>query len=165
MDTNTLLIILVVARVWRRHYWGHALVDRFSEEIGGPNPILRLPTLLEGLAVGFLLIALLGPVYPFVMNRIERGGLQIMFVFDLSQSMEEPLQRPQFTATAAQAKNGKIEAGISAKDTSCLLYQLATGQLPGYLNGVITPTVEALSFVATKLGPEFANLGCPIPLT
>lgn len=62
-------------------------------------------------------------------------------------------------------KDGKIEAGISAKDTSCLLYQLATGQIPSYLNGVITPTVEALSFVATKLGPEFANLGCPIPLT
>jgi hypothetical protein len=62
-------------------------------------------------------------------------------------------------------KDGKIEASISAKDTSCLLYQLATGQVPGYLNGVITPTVEALSFVATKLGPEFANLGCPIPLT
>lgn len=62
-------------------------------------------------------------------------------------------------------KDGKIEAGISAKDTSCLLYQLATGQIPGYLNGLITPTVEALSFVATKLGPEFANLGCPIPLT
>jgi len=62
-------------------------------------------------------------------------------------------------------KDGKIEASISAQDTSCLLYQLATGQIPSYLNGVITPTVDALSLVATKLGPEFANLGCPIPLT
>ena len=86
-----LLVILVIVRFWRRHYWGHSLVELFGHELGGPNPILRLPTLLEGLAVGFLLIALLGPVYPFVLNRIERGGLQIMFVFDLSQSMEEAL--------------------------------------------------------------------------
>ena len=39
------------------------------------------------------MVALLGPVYPFVLNRIERGGLQIMIVLDLSQSMEEGLQR------------------------------------------------------------------------
>src|SRR5205823_11980478 len=30
-------------------------------------------------------------LYPFVLNRIERGGLQIMIVLDLSQSMEKPL--------------------------------------------------------------------------
>ncbi|MBI1955498.1 MAG: VWA domain-containing protein [Acidobacteria bacterium] len=53
--------------------------------------VFRLPTVLEGLAVGFLLVALLGPVYPFILNRIEHGGLQIMFVLDLSQSMEEGL--------------------------------------------------------------------------
>lgn len=62
-------------------------------------------------------------------------------------------------------KDGKIEAGISAKDTSCLLYQLVTGPIPGYLNGIITPTVDALALVTTKIGPELANLGCPIPLT
>ena len=104
-----LLILIGVARFWRRHYWGHSLVAHLGHEVGGPNPILRLPTLLEGLAVGFLLIALLGPIYPFVLNRIERGGLQIMFVFDLSQSMEEPLQRGKFTPpTPSQVKRGKI---------------------------------------------------------
>lgn len=50
-----------------------------------------MPAILEGAAVIFLLIALLGPVYPFVLNRVERGGLQIMIVLDLSQSMEKPL--------------------------------------------------------------------------
>jgi len=50
-----------------------------------------LPTILEAAAVVFLLVGLLGPVYPFVLNRIERGGLQIMIVLDLSQSMEKPL--------------------------------------------------------------------------
>ena len=83
-----LLLIAVAVRFWRRHYWGHSLVQHLREEIGGPNPILRMPAILEAAAVGFLLVALIGPVYPFVLNRIERGGLQIMIVLDLSQSME-----------------------------------------------------------------------------
>ncbi|PYS10930.1 MAG: hypothetical protein DMG15_19350 [Acidobacteria bacterium] len=86
-----LLLLAVALRFWRRHYWGHPLVAQLRTEIGRPNPILRLPTILEGAAVIFLLIGLLGPVYPFVLNRIERGGLQIMIVLDLSQSMEKPL--------------------------------------------------------------------------
>lgn len=88
-----LLLLLLGVRIWRRHYWGHSLVEQVVEELGGLNPILRLPALLEAAAVGFLLVALLGPIYPFVLNRIGRGGLQIMFVLDLSQSMEEPLRR------------------------------------------------------------------------
>src|SRR2546422_3293505 len=86
-----LLLIAVIVRYWRRHYWGHSLVPHLRDEVGRPNPILRMPLILEAAAVGFLLIALLGPVYPFVLNRIERGGLQIMIVLDLSQSMEESL--------------------------------------------------------------------------
>jgi Ca-activated chloride channel family protein len=86
-----LLLIAVIVRFWRRHYWGHSLVGHLRNEIGRPNPILRMPTILEGAAVCFLLVALLGPVYPFVLNRIERGGFQIMIVLDLSQSMEKPL--------------------------------------------------------------------------
>ena len=105
-----LLVVMVIVRFWRRHYWGHSLVELVGHELGGPNPILRLPTLLEGLAVGFLLVALLGPVYPFVLNRIERGGLQIMMVFDLSQSMEEPLGKAKPVAsvpTQTSAKPGQ----------------------------------------------------------
>lgn len=86
-----LLLLGMGVRFWRRHYWGHSLVHQMREEIGGPNPILRLPMLLEGLALACLITALLGPVYPFVVNRVERGGLQIMMVVDLSQSMEIPL--------------------------------------------------------------------------
>ena len=69
------------------------------------------------------------------------------------------------TISFGSIKNGKISSSISAKDTSCLLYQLATGSIPSTLNGVITPTVKALAFVATKVSPQFANLGCPRPLT
>ncbi|KAK5709320.1 hypothetical protein LTR17_019891 [Elasticomyces elasticus] len=64
-------------------------------------------------------------------------------------------------------KNGTISPGITPKETSCLLYQLVTGQaMPSSLNGVITPTVDALTFALTKLGATgLKNLGCPIPLT
>jgi len=86
-----LLMMAVIVRFWRRHYWGHSLVEQLRDQIGRPNPILRTPAILEAAAVVFLLIALLGPVYPFVLNRIERGGLQIMIVLDLSQSMEKSL--------------------------------------------------------------------------
>jgi Ca-activated chloride channel family protein len=95
-----LLLALAVVRFWRRRYWGHSLVEHVGRELGAPNPLLRLPIVLEALAAGFLLLALLGPVYPFVLNHIERGGLEIMFVFDLSQSMEEPLR--EMVASPAQ---------------------------------------------------------------
>ena len=90
-----LLVVLALLRFWRRHYWGHSLVEQLAARLGKPNIVFRLPTVLEGLAVGFLLVALLGPVYPFVLRRIERGGLQIMFVMDLSQSMEEGMVKGQ----------------------------------------------------------------------
>src|SRR4051812_6925111 len=85
------LLLLVAWRFWRRRYWSHSLVEHFGDEIGGAHPILRLPRVLEGGAIVFVLVALLGPVYPFTQTRVERGGLQIMFAIDLSQSMEEPL--------------------------------------------------------------------------
>jgi hypothetical protein len=62
-------------------------------------------------------------------------------------------------------KNGSLVAAPGTSETSCLLYQLATQSVPSYLNGVITPTVQALSFLGSKLDPSFKNLGCPQPLT
>jgi len=62
-------------------------------------------------------------------------------------------------------KDGKLPVDLSPANTACLLYQLSTGSIPSYLNGVVTPTVEALSFAASKLDPSFKNLGCPQPLT
>ncbi|MBI2829415.1 MAG: VWA domain-containing protein, partial [Acidobacteria bacterium] len=86
------LLLLIGLRVWRRRFWGHSLVEHLGEETGGFNPVWRLPKLLEAAALGLLLVALLGPVYPFSVNRVERGGLQIVIVLDLSQSMEEPIE-------------------------------------------------------------------------
>jgi Ca-activated chloride channel homolog len=104
------LLAFVVVRFWRRRYWGHSLVEHVGEELGGTNPLLRLPILLEGLAVVFLLLALCGPVYPFVLNHVERGGLEIMFVVDLSQSMEEPLSPPVANPRLQPEAPSKMEA-------------------------------------------------------
>ena len=67
----------------------------------------------------------------------------------------------------ALPKFGQITNGtlVDGPTTSCLLYQLTTSQIPSDLNSVLTPTVAALAFVAQKVSPQFANLGCPIALT
>ena len=109
------LVLLLVWRFWRRHYWSHSLIEHFGEEIGGAHPIVRVPRILEAAAIGLLLAALLGPVYPFTQTRVERGGLQIMFVVDLSQSMEEPLLRgaPSPSTASAQAISVAAAGGAS----------------------------------------------------
>ena len=109
------LVLLLVWRFWRRRYWSHSLIAHFGEEIGGAHPIVRLPRILEAVAIGLLLVALVGPVYPFTQTRVERGGLQIMFVVDLSQSMEEPLLRgaPSPSSASAQAISVAAAGGVS----------------------------------------------------
>lgn len=68
--------------------------------------------------------------------------------------------------TFGAIQNGTISPGLDVKTTSCLLYQLATQSIPSYLNGLITPTSNALAFALSKLsGTDFSNLGCPTPLT
>lgn len=62
-------------------------------------------------------------------------------------------------------KDGKLIAEPDTAAVSCLLYQLATQSIPSSLNGVVTPTVDALTFVLEKLGPTLTNLGCSLPFT
>nr|POE65152.1 aromatic peroxygenase [Quercus suber] len=64
-------------------------------------------------------------------------------------------------------QNGLITGNpVDPKITSCLLYQLATQSVPSSLNSVITPSVNTLSIILSKLtGTSFANLGCPQALT
>ena len=115
------LALLMVWRFWRRRYWSHSLIAHFGEEVGGAHPIVRLPAVLEAAAIGFLLVALAGPVYPFTQTRVERGGLQIVFAVDLSQSMEEPLLRgapssstPSPSNRSAQAISVAAAGGVSS---------------------------------------------------
>lgn len=62
-------------------------------------------------------------------------------------------------------QDGEISANIGATETACLLYQLSTQSIPSSLNGILTPTIDALNLLADRVAPEFENLGCPRPLT
>lgn len=62
-------------------------------------------------------------------------------------------------------QDGMLSSSISATNTACLLYQLATERVPSSLNGILTPTIDALNFITSKVAPQFENLGCPRPLT
>ena len=62
---------------------------------------------------------------------------------------------------------GSISNGaLSTKpaDLLCLLYQLATDNVPDSLNSVLTLPTELLSFATSKLNPIFQNSGCPLKL-
>ena len=61
-------------------------------------------------------------------------------------------------------QDGKL-ATPDAPTVLCTLYQLATQSVPSSLNGLLTPTVDAIAFAASKLNPLFQNLGCPLVLT
>ena len=109
-------VLLLAWRFWRRPYWSHSLIAHLGEEIGGAHPIVRVPRILEAAAIGFLLVALLGPVYPITQTRVERGGLQILFVVDLSQSMEEPLLRGATSSANASVQAISLAAAGGVSD-------------------------------------------------
>ena len=54
---------------------------------------------------------------------------------------------------------GKLSGSPSA--VVCLLYQIATENIPSSLSGVLTLPEEVIAWSAGKLNPVFANSGCP----
>ncbi|KAJ4421727.1 hypothetical protein N0V82_003571 [Gnomoniopsis sp. IMI 355080] len=62
-------------------------------------------------------------------------------------------------------QNGTLLATPNGAVIACLLYQLLTFPVSSNLNSVITPTVETLTYILTKIQPTLENLGCSIPLT
>lgn len=56
--------------------------------------------------------------------------------------------------------NGKLS--LNPQDILCLLYQLATDDVPDSLSSVLTIPSEVLGFVTAKLNPIFANSGCTL---
>lgn len=62
-------------------------------------------------------------------------------------------------------QGGNLTA-TTPQGVACLLYQFVAGPIPSALNGVITPSVEALQAALVAIGGEaFTNLGCPLPVT
>ena len=56
--------------------------------------------------------------------------------------------------------NGKLS--LKAQDVLCLLYQLATDDVPDSLSSVLTVPSAVLSFATSKLNPIFADSGCTL---
>lgn len=92
LDLLFVLIPLLAALEWlrvrRRNYWSNSVVELMQQELDPPNPLLQLPRFLETVALAFLILAILQPVYPATLQQIERVGYQFLFVLDLSVSME-----------------------------------------------------------------------------
>ncbi|KAH9224889.1 putative aromatic peroxygenase [Leptodontidium sp. 2 PMI_412] len=105
-------------------------------------------------------------------NRIEPYSNSDVVTEILAQYLEYPVLFGGATGNGGfnainfnGIKDGKLIAVPDAPTTLCLLYQLATERVPSSLNGILSPTVETLSFVLSKLSPQLKSLGCPIPLT
>lgn len=54
---------------------------------------------------------------------------------------------------------------LNTNDAICLLYQIATDNVPDGLNSVLTLTSDVLAFTTGKLNPIFKQYGCPLKLT
>lgn len=105
-------------------------------------------------------------------NRVEPYTNRLVVEQILAMYLLHPVQfggntgDGQFNAIDFGAiKDGKLPESPKPDVVLCLLYQLATERIPSSLNGLLTPTVEALSFATSKLNPMFKNLGCPLKLT
>ena len=56
--------------------------------------------------------------------------------------------------------NGMLS--LNPQDVNCLLYQLATDNMPDSLNSVLTLPSEVLDFTTSKLNPIYASSGCTL---
>ena len=87
------LMALVLALRWRRRrsYFSHPLLHYLQTRIRPASRLVYLPRLLELLALGFLVVALLEPLLPASHRLIAKKGLDIIMLVDLSSSMQEPI--------------------------------------------------------------------------
>ncbi|KAF8864569.1 hypothetical protein BDZ45DRAFT_669342 [Acephala macrosclerotiorum] len=104
-------------------------------------------------------------------NRVEPYTNSDVVAEILAQYLEYPVLFGGATGNGGfdlvnfnNIKNGSLVVA-PGPETACLLYQLATQSVPSYLNSIITPTLDALNFVTSKVAPQFENLSCPQPLT
>jgi len=111
-----LLLALLVFRYFRRPFLAHPLVFHLRSRLPRAGWQTRLPQFLLAIGVAFLLLACLQPVFPFQLQRITRGGLQILLVLDISSSMnqflgyEENFRTPFLVGDDTTGKVSKLDA-------------------------------------------------------
>jgi Ca-activated chloride channel family protein len=99
---------------WRRqrNYFAHPWLYYLQPHLRPASPLVYLPKLLEYIALGFLVIALLEPVLPFAERLVAKQGLDIIMVLDLSSSMQEPID--------LKGSVERLRQGIRVKEKSRL---------------------------------------------
>jgi len=87
------LILLLLYVRWRRNktYFAHPFLLYLQRRIRPASPLVRVPGLLEVAALGLLVVAVLDPTLPYGERLIQKRGLDIILVLDLSSSMQEPM--------------------------------------------------------------------------
>lgn len=111
-----LLLGAALFRWWQRPFLAHPLVFYLKTRLPKAGLQTRLPQCLLGVGVLSLLVACLQPVYPFTLQRITRGGLQILLVLDISSSMnqflgyQEDFRRPLLLGDDVANKVSKLDA-------------------------------------------------------
>jgi Ca-activated chloride channel family protein len=86
-------VLLVLLLAWRRKkpFLTHPLLFHLIGKLRPASRLIYLPRALELLALGTLVLALLGPVLPSAQYTVSNEGLDIVLTLDLSSSMEEPI--------------------------------------------------------------------------
>lgn len=104
-------------------------------------------------------------------NRLEPYSAVLVAEEIAAQYLEYPVLFGGKTSDGAfdlisygPIENGKLPTP-DATTILCLLYQVTSEEVPSSLNSVITPTINSLDFVLSKLGTQIQNLGCPNLLT
>jgi Ca-activated chloride channel family protein len=87
------VVLLVLLVAWRRKkpFLSHPLLFHLVGKLRPASRLIYLPRVLELLALGILVLALLSPVLPLAQYTVSNEGLDIVLTLDLSSSMEEPI--------------------------------------------------------------------------
>ncbi|MGH7831520.1 MAG: vWA domain-containing protein [Candidatus Binatia bacterium] len=110
------LVFLVFVIRWRKrkNYCAHPLLFYLRTKIRPASRLVHLPQLLELLALGFLIVALLDPVLPFSERLVVKSGLDILLVLDLSSSMQEPIDLKGTVERQKLGMRGKEKTRLEA---------------------------------------------------
>lgn len=61
-------------------------------------------------------------------------------------------------------KDGKLPSDTEVAGVVCLLYQLATENVPSGIEDVVLLPLDLLGWITGKLNPVFKNFGCPLKI-
>ena len=92
-----ILIFVLVFLFWlglrKKNYISSTTIKWLDPVLLRPSLIRRLPGLMLTLAIALLILSLMDPVLPMSQQQVQSQGLDIAIVLDLSESMQEVMDR------------------------------------------------------------------------